>query len=42
MGSLVQNFGLWIISQLVLWKVLPLVIVSYGVGLGIEFIFRSN
>ena len=33
----------WSLSNLVigLWKILPLVIVSYGVGLGIEFIFAT-
>ncbi|WP_438422335.1 NADH:ubiquinone reductase (Na(+)-transporting) subunit B [Aquimarina macrocephali] len=33
--------GFWSIDNLVvgLWKVLPLVVISYGVGLGVEFLF---
>jgi len=35
------NFWNWDNLVIGLWKVLPLVIVSYGVGLGIEFLFAT-
>ncbi|WP_455168778.1 NADH:ubiquinone reductase (Na(+)-transporting) subunit B [Aegicerativicinus sediminis] len=35
------NFWNWDNLVVGLWKVLPLVIVSYGVGLGIEFLFAT-
>jgi Na+-transporting NADH:ubiquinone oxidoreductase subunit B len=37
--SIWGNFITWENFSLGAWKVLPLVIVSYGVGLGVEFIF---
>ena len=36
-GEFMDNFGAKTVYGL--WKVLPIVIVSYGVGLGVEFIF---
>jgi len=38
-GFLGASFWTWDNLVIGLWKVLPLVVVSYGVGLGIEFIF---
>ncbi len=38
-GFFSETFWSWDNLVIGLWKVLPLVVVSYGVGLGIEFIF---
>ena len=38
-GFFSESFWAWNNLVVGLWKVLPLVVVSYGVGLGIEFIF---
>ena len=38
-GFFSESFWAWDNLVVGLWKVLPLVVVSYGVGLGIEFIF---
>jgi Na+-transporting NADH:ubiquinone oxidoreductase subunit B len=38
-GFFSESFWAWDNLVIGLWKVLPLVVVSYGVGLGIEFIF---
>ena len=38
-GFLGASFWTWDNFVIGLWKVLPLVIVSYGVGLAVEFIF---
>ncbi|WP_228850620.1 NADH:ubiquinone reductase (Na(+)-transporting) subunit B [Aegicerativicinus sediminis] len=40
-GFFDANFWNWDNLVVGLWKVLPLVIVSYGVGLGIEFLFAT-
>ena len=38
-GFFSESFWAWNNLVIGLWKVLPLVVISYGVGLGIEFIF---
>ena len=40
-GFFSTNFWNWDNLVVGLWKVLPLVVISYGVGLGIEFIFAT-
>jgi len=40
-GFFSTSFWTWDNLVIGLWKVLPLVIVSYGVGLGIEFLFAT-
>ncbi|NNK82205.1 MAG: NADH:ubiquinone reductase (Na(+)-transporting) subunit B [Flavobacteriaceae bacterium] len=38
-GFFSESFWTWSNLVVGLWKILPLVVISYGVGLGIEFIF---
>jgi len=40
-GFFSASFWSWSNLVIGLWKILPLVVVSYGVGLGIEFIFAT-